>query len=73
MAGGAFAFALALALALALATSLLGAVVPGASASGRADVPPAGANDWKCRTTAASVRGIEIASFSPLAVLNSTT
>ena len=47
------ALALAVVLALALATSLFGAVVPGASASGRADVPPAGANDWKCRTTAA--------------------
>jgi triacylglycerol lipase len=44
LAGGALAFA--------LAASVFVAVVPDASASGRADVPPPGANNWKCRTTA---------------------
>src|SRR5215472_9277335 len=34
---------------------------------------PYGMRSWKCRITAHSVRGTEIASASPAAVLNSTT
>src|SRR5207244_10807063 len=34
---------------------------------------PYGIRSWKCRITAASVPGIEIASGSPAAVLNSMT
>jgi hypothetical protein len=34
---------------------------------------PYGIRSWKCRVTAASVLGIDIASVWPAAVLNSTT
>src|SRR5215471_6742172 len=52
-------------------TNTLGAVNVPHGASGTNS--PYGMRSWKCRITAAPVLGIEIASASPAAVLNSTT